>query len=74
MSDMYVNKSCTVMTCALVNSHLLRICSWIELRGKLCSSGEEGKDGKDIPVCTCMCGSTNEGGCVVDGSGAMEAY
>ena len=25
--------------------------------GKLCSSGEGGADGKDLPVCTCMCGS-----------------
>ena len=30
--------------------------------GKLCSSG------KDLPVCTCMCGSVHDCGCVVDGS------
>ena len=28
--------------------------------GKLCSSGEGGTDGKDLPVCTCMCGSTRD--------------
>ena len=32
---MHVNKNCTVMTHALVNfSPWLRICSWLELRGK----------------------------------------
>ena len=36
--------------------------------GKLCSSGEGGTDGKDLPVCICMCGSA---WCVVDGSNAM---
>ena len=38
--------------------------------GKLCSSGEGGTDGKDLPVCTCMCGSAHDCGCVVDGSNA----
>ena len=43
--------------------------------GKLCSSGEGGTDGKDLPVCTCicMCGSAHDCGCVVDGSNAMAA-
>ena len=41
--------------------------------GKLCSSGEGGPDGKDLPVCTCMCGSAHDCGCVVDGSNAMVA-
>ena len=58
---MHVNKSCTVMTRALVNfSPWLRISSWLELRGKqmvsyVCSSGEGGTGGKDLPVCTCTC-------------------
>ena len=42
--------------------------------GKLCSSGEGGTDGKDLPVRTCMCGSAHDCGCVVDGSNAMEPY
>ena len=41
--------------------------------GKLCSSGEGGTDSKDLPVCTCMCGSADDCGCVVDGSNAMAA-
>ena len=42
--------------------------------GKLCSSGEGGTDGKDLPVCTCMCGSAHDCGRVIDGSnGAMVA-
>ena len=32
--------------------------------GKLCSSGEGGTDGKDLPVRTCMCGSAHDCGCV----------
>ena len=44
-----------------------------QMDGKLCSSGEGGTDGKDLPVCTCMCGSTHDCGCVVDGSNAMAA-
>ena len=40
---------------------------------KLCSSGEGGTDGKDLHVCTCMCGSAHDCGCVVDGSNAMVA-
>ena len=37
----------------------------MELRAKfykLCSSGEGGTDGKDLPVCTCMCGSIHDCG------------
>ena len=41
--------------------------------GKLCSSSEGGTDGKDLSVCTCMCGSAHDCGCVVNDSGAMEA-
>ena len=41
--------------------------------GKLCSSGEGGTDGKDMPVCVCMCGSAHDCGCVVDGNSAMAA-
>ena len=37
------------------------------------SSGKGGTDGKDLPVCICMCGSAHDCGCVVDGSGAMAA-
>ena len=55
------HKNCTVMTHALVNSSpQLRICSWLELRGKWMVSyvaGEGETDGKDLPVCTYMCGS-----------------
>ena len=36
--------------------------------GKLCSSGEGGTDGKDLPVGICMCGSAHDCGCVVDSS------
>ena len=32
-----------------------------------------GTDGKDLPVCTCMCGSTHDCGCVVDGSNTVIA-
>ena len=30
-------------------------------------------EGKDLPVFTCMCGSTHDCRCVVDGSGAIVA-
>ena len=39
--------------------------------GKLCSSGEGGADGKDLPVRTCMCSSAHGCGCVVNGSNAI---
>ena len=41
--------------------------------GKLhvCSSGEGGTDGKDLPVCSCC---THDCGCTVDGGDAMVAY
>ena len=32
-----------------------------------------GIDGKDLSLCACMCGSTYEYGCVVDGINAMVA-
>ena len=72
---MCVNKNCIVITHALVNfSPWLRICSWLELRGKwLCSSGEGGIDGKELPVCICMCSSAHDCGCVVDASSAIVA-
>ena len=77
---MHVNKNCMVnlMTHALVNfSPWLRIYSWLELRGqkdgKLCSLGEGEADGKDWPVCACMCDSVHDCGCVVNGSNAMVA-
>ena len=38
---------------------------------KLCCSGEGGTDGKDWSVCACVCGSTHDCGCMVDGSNAM---
>ena len=41
--------------------------------GKLCSSGEGGRDGKDMPVRTCMCGSAHDCRCVVNGTNAMVA-
>ena len=72
---MRINKNCMVMTRALVNFSLwLRICSWLELTdGKLCSSCKGGTDGKDLPVCTCMCDSAHDCGCMVDGSSGMAA-
>ena len=45
----------------------------VQMDGKLCSSGEGGTDGKDLPVCTCVCDSAHDCGCVVDGSNAMAA-
>ena len=69
VSGMHVNKNYTVMTRALVNfSPWLRICSWLELRGKLC---ERGTDGKDLHVC--VCDPARDCGCMVDGSDAMVA-
>ena len=44
-----------------------------QMDGKLCSSCEGGTDGKDLSVCTCMCGFAHDCGCVVDGSNAMVA-
>ena len=41
---------------------------WEGNKGKLCSSGEARRDGKDLPVRTCMCGSAHDCGCVVHGS------
>ena len=54
-------QNCMVMTHALVNfSPWLRICSWLELRGK--------GIGSYIPrvrhVCTCLCGATRDCGCM----------
>ena len=43
-----------------------------QMDGKFCSSGEGGTDGKDS-LCACVCGSTHDCGCVVDGSNAMVA-
>ena len=71
---MRVNKNCMMITPALVNfSPWLRICSWLQTDGKLCSSGEGGTDSKDLPVCICMCGSAHDCGCAVDGSNAKTA-
>ena len=44
-----------------------------QLDGKLCSSGEGGRDVKDLPLCARVCGSAHDCGCVVDGSNAMVA-
>ena len=38
---------------------------------KLCSSGERGTGGKDLPVRTCMCSSAHDCGCMVNDSNAM---
>ena len=78
MSGRCVNKNCTVTTHALVNfsplAEDLQLAGVEGQRvGKLCSSGEGGTDGKDLPVCICMHGSTHDCGCVVNGSGAMAA-
>ena len=43
---------------------------WWKLRSS--GGGTDDKD-KDLPVCTCMCGSAHDCGCVVDGSNAMVA-
>ena len=59
-----------VMTHALVNfSPQLKICSWLELKGKwmISTSGMGGRDNKSLA------GSAHDCGCVVDGSGAMAA-
>ena len=72
VSGMRVNKNCTVMTRALVNFSPLQLAGLEGQRdGKLCSSGEGGTDGNDLPVHTCMCGSAHDCGCVVNGSNAM---
>ena len=70
---MHVNRNCTVMTPAL---HFLA--EGLQLTGlegqtdgKLCSSGEGGRDGNDLPVHTCMCGSAHVCGCMVSGSNAI---
>ena len=44
-----------------------------QMDGKLCSSDEGGTDGKDLPACTCMCGSAHDCGCMVDGSNTVIA-
>ena len=44
-----------------------------QMNGKLSSPGEGGTDGKCLSVCTCMCGSADDCGCVVNGSSAMAA-
>ena len=36
-----------------------------QMDDKLCSLGEGGTDGKDLPVCKYMCGSAHDCGCVV---------
>ena len=63
-----------VMPRALVNfSPWLRICNWLELRGKwMVRCVEGGTNGKNLPVCTytCMCHDCR---CVVNGSSAMAA-
>ena len=40
--------------------------------GNLRSSGEGGTDGKDLLVCTCMCGSAHDCGCMVNGYGSLQ--
>ena len=42
-----------------------------QMDGKLCSSGEGVTDGKDLPVCICICDSAHDCGCMVDGSNVM---
>ena len=58
---MHENKSCTVMTRA---SQLQSLAEDLQLAGvegqtdgklHVCSSGEGGTGGKDLPVCTCTC-------------------
>ena len=69
-----------MMTCVLA-SQLQSLTEDLQLTGvegqwmvaKLYSSGEGGTDGKNLPVCTCMCGSAHDCGCVVNDSGAMAA-
>ena len=54
---------CTMIISCLLKSEV----------SKLCSSGEGRTDGKELPVCTCMSGSTHDCRCVVNGSGAKVA-
>ena len=67
MSGVHVNKNCTVIYNACP-SHLQSLAEDLQLAG--C---EGGTDGKDLPVCTCMCGSAHDCGCMVDDSSAMTA-
>lgn len=43
---------------------------WVKQQkdSKLCYSGEGGTDGNDLSVCTCMCGSAIDCGCMFDSS------
>ena len=50
----------------------MRVWTFVSREGA-CSSGEGGTDGKDLPVCTCICGSAYDCGCVVNGSNVMVA-
>lgn len=44
-----------------------------QMDGKLCSLGKGETQGNVLLVCTCVCGSACNCGCVVDGSGARAA-
>ena len=74
---MHINKHCTVMTHALQLQSLAEDLQLTGVEGqtdgRLCSSGEGGTYGKDLPVRTCICGSTHVCGCMVNGSNAMVA-
>ena len=70
---MHVHKNCTMMSQLQSMADLQLTGVEGQRDGKLCSSGKGGTDGKDLPVCICMCGSTHDCGCVVDDSSAMAA-
>ena len=51
-------------------------CRWQQFSSaslRVCSSGEGGREGKDLPVCTSMCGFAHDCGCMVNGIGAMSS-
>ena len=50
---MYVSKNYTVMTCDCMQLAGVEG----QMDSKFCSLGEGGTDDKDLPICTCVCGS-----------------
>ena len=63
-----LNKNCTMMdSCPSQLQSLAENLQLAEVEGqmdgKLCSSGEGGSDGEDLPACIRMCDPTNDCGC-----------
>ena len=75
--DACKQKYCMVMTRVPVNfSPWLRICSWLELRGKwMVSSVPQVREEHMVRICLYVhvCCSAHDCGCMVDGSSAMVA-